>query len=154
MNIFPLFGIHSCRKVSQRQLISKNETYWFGLFSGFSFLLIIVISVALWDGGIDVDEDEVFRKIFPIFRGIGLIILYFFLLAWNVYGWTKYNVNYKLVFRFNHHYSQFSQVIRINVKNSKRIDSEKSSYILDNIFGHVALVFDFRRRSGKISRHY
>jgi len=73
--------------------------------------LIIVIIVLCWDGGIDVDENRVFKEIFPIFRGSGLIILYLLLLAWNVYGWTKFNVNYKLVFRFNHHYSQFSQVV-------------------------------------------
>jgi len=73
-------------------------------------ILCLVIIVLGWNGGIDVDEDQVFKEIFPIFRGIGLIILYLLLLAWNVYGWTKYHVNYKLVFRFNHHYSQFSQV--------------------------------------------
>lgn len=41
---------------------------------------------------------------------MALIILYTWLLAWNVYGWTSYNVNYKLIFRFNHHYSHLSQV--------------------------------------------
>ncbi len=33
------------------------------------------------------DDDSLFKDIFPIFRGIGLIILYNMLLAWNVYGW-------------------------------------------------------------------
>ena len=55
-------------------------------------------------------DDEKFKYGFPLFRGIGIIIAYIWLLAWNVYGWTKYNVNYKLVFDFNYHYSQISEV--------------------------------------------
>ena len=91
-------------------MISKNETFWFGLFSGFTALLLILI-ILLWvEEGHDVDEDKALKEIFPMFRGMGIIVAYMGLLAWNVYGWTKYNVNYKLIFRFNHHYSQLSQV--------------------------------------------
>jgi len=39
-------------------------------------------------------EDEFFRYIFPIFRGIGLLISYMGVIAMNVYVWKKYNVNY------------------------------------------------------------
>ena len=40
------------------------------------------------------------------------MIIYVWLLAWNVYVWTSYHVNYKLIFRFNHHYSQLSQILK------------------------------------------
>lgn len=72
--------------------------------------MICVIGILIWDEGIDIDTDKVFMEIFPIFRGIGLIIIYLWLLALNVYVWTAYHVNYKLIFRFNYHYSQLSEV--------------------------------------------
>jgi hypothetical protein len=103
-------GMKELRKIFQGNLISRNETFWFGLFFGFSALLIIAISLLFWDEGLDVDGNELFPKIFPIFRGVGLMIIYVWLLAWNVYVWTSYHVNYKLIFRFNYHYSQLSEV--------------------------------------------
>ena len=38
-------------------------------------------------------------------------------LAWNVYGWTKYHINYKLIFRFNYHYSKIGQVNAFMARN-------------------------------------
>lgn len=99
------------RQFTQNVLMSKNETFWFGLFTGFAVLLVILIVVLCVDGGLDIDGNQVLKEVFPIFRGIGLIILYMGFLAWNVYGWTKYHVNYRLIFRFNYHYSQIGQVI-------------------------------------------
>lgn len=103
-------GVNAIRQFTQNVLISKNETFWFGLFTGFAVILVILIVVLCVDGGLDIDGNQVLKEIFPIFRGIGLIILYIGFLAWNVYGWTKYHVNYKLIFRFNYHYSQIGQV--------------------------------------------
>lgn len=81
---------------------------------GFSALLIFVISILIWDEDLDVDGNQIFTEIFPIFRGIGLIIMFLWLLALNVYVWTSYHVNYKLIFRFNYHYSQLSEVNILN----------------------------------------
>jgi len=105
-------GMKELRKIFQGNLISRNETFWFGLFFGFSALLIIAIALLFWDEGLDIDGNELFPKIFPIFRGVGLMIIYVWLLAWNVYVWTSYHVNYKLVFRFNYHYSQLSEILK------------------------------------------
>jgi hypothetical protein len=33
-------------------------------------------------------------------------------LGWNVYGWNKYNINYRLVFKFNYHYSTEIQILK------------------------------------------
>ena len=79
------------------------------------------------------------KAIFPMFRGISIIIVYMGLLAWNVYGWTKYNVNYKLIFRFNHHYSQLTQVII----NSLKIIIKYLLQILKRaaVFATVLLIF-------------
>ena len=103
-------GVNALRQLTQGHLMSKNETFWFGHFTGFAVLLVIVIVVLCVDGGLDVDENQVLKEVFPIFRGIGLIIIYMGLLAWNVYIWTKYHVNYKLIFRFNYHFSHVGQV--------------------------------------------
>lgn len=47
-----------------------------------------------------------------MFRGIGLLILYLWLLALNVYGWCLNNINYKLIFKFNHHSSDIPEILR------------------------------------------
>ena len=39
-------------------------------------------------------------------------ILYIWLLEWNVYGWTTANINYKLIFGFNYHFSQVSEILK------------------------------------------
>jgi hypothetical protein len=57
------------------------------------------------------NDNTLFKDIFPIFRGIGLIILYNMLLAWNVYGWSKYQVNYKLIFQFGNHASDINDIL-------------------------------------------
>jgi len=58
---------------------------------------------------------------FILFRGIFLFIMYTFLYAWNVYGiyfylyglgWNKSNINYKLIFKFNRHYSKLDDILR------------------------------------------
>ena len=58
---------------------------------------------------------------FILFRGIFLFIMYSFLYAWNVYGiyfylyglgWNKSNINYKLIFKFNRHYSKLDDILR------------------------------------------
>ena len=47
--------------------------------------------------------------------------MYMWFLALNVYGiylgfmflgWNYYNINYKLIFNFNHHYSTFYEIMR------------------------------------------
>lgn len=65
-----------------------------------------------WYGDLDVDDDSLFKDVFPMFRGVGACILYVWLLAWNVFGWTKANVNYKLIFGFNYHFSQISEILK------------------------------------------
>ena len=51
-------------------------------------------------------------QVLVMFRGIFLFILYQWLLGWNVYGWNKYNVNYKLIFKFNYHYSSLVDILK------------------------------------------
>lgn len=50
--------------------------------------------------------------LFPLFRCLLLFILYLWMFAWNVQVWDKNFINYKALFRFNHHYSTPNQIIR------------------------------------------
>ena len=66
-----------------------------------------------WLGNLSLDDDKLFKEVFPIYRGMGIMIAYIWLLGWNVYGWTNNNINYKLIFRFSYHYSTISEVLKI-----------------------------------------
>jgi hypothetical protein len=65
----------------------------------------------IWIGDLSVDEDDSLRSVFPMFRGVGLLILYVWVLAWNVFVWSTFNINYKLIFEFNYHSSTFSEIL-------------------------------------------
>ena len=49
-------------------------------------------------------------KYFPMFRGLGLFIMYFWLLAVNIFIWEKTHINYKQIFRYNYHHSSVYQI--------------------------------------------
>ncbi len=76
---------------------------------GALFLLLIFDLVQL-----DFNEDKVdsMNYIFPMFRGIGLLILYLWGVAWNVYGFTKYRINHRLILEYGSHYSTHFQIMK------------------------------------------
>ena len=59
----------------------------------------------------DTDEDSMIY-IFPIFRGVGLFILYFWGCAWNIYGFNKFKVNYRFILDYGSHYSTYFQIMK------------------------------------------
>ena len=99
------------KKITQEKQISRKESYFCCFFAGVSFFLLAFIVIFAIDGQFD-DLDTFFNHIFPIFRGASFIILYIWLLAWNVHGWNKFNINYRRIFKFNHHYSTLSQILK------------------------------------------
>lgn len=45
--------------------------------------------------------------------------MYYWFLAGNVFGWNKFYVNYKKLFKFNNHYSTLPQIlIRVSLFSS------------------------------------
>ena len=106
-------GRQELLKITQNRLISKWEGYFFGLFSGCSLVLFLIILLMAYEGDLDPDkEDAYFKEIFSMYRGIGLFIGYIWLLAWNVYIYTVYHINYKRIFKFNQHYSQVHEIMK------------------------------------------
>jgi hypothetical protein len=71
--------------------------------------MFIVLQIT--KGNIDLQNKKDLTTVFPMFRGASLFILYVWLLAWNVHGWNRFNVNYRLIFKFNHHYSRTEQIL-------------------------------------------
>jgi len=97
--------------ITQEKQISHKEVYFFCFLAGFSFVLCMFILFLAIDGHFE-EQTSFFNHVFPIYRGASFIVLYIFLLAWNVYGWNRFNINYRRIFKFNHHYSTLGQILK------------------------------------------
>lgn len=105
---FDQYGL-TCVKTLKRYVdsneLSYNQFYYFGVFTGMLFVVIMIIIIISINYEIDMDDDKAFKQIFPMFRGILLIALYLWVLVINTYFWNKYHVSYKLCFKFKNHSS-------------------------------------------------
>ena len=70
-------------------------SYFLFFFLGCTIIMLIFIICMVIDGDLDPDDNETFKYIFPMFRGSAFIVLYIWFLGWNVYGWTRFHINYK-----------------------------------------------------------
>ena len=61
------------------------------------------------------------HRTFAIYRGMFIVIFLIWLLGWNACSWSSNHINYKRIFKFNHHSSQVSQVILLLPNNVKFI---------------------------------
>ncbi|KRX07878.1 hypothetical protein PPERSA_10266 [Pseudocohnilembus persalinus] len=111
-------GQRQLRMVLEEKEISQGSTFFFGFFTGFSifffFWIIILFAVGTLDPNKETIDGEpnTFKYIFPMFRGCALLILAMWLIGVNVYAWSTYHVNYKLIFKFSSHYSNLSQILK------------------------------------------
>ena len=101
-------GQNTLRKISQGKLMTHQQTFLFGFFLGFVILLLIVIFALSWLLDLNIEVLEVF----PLFKGMGFILIFYWTLALNVYFWMKFNINYKLIFQFNFHFSEISEIFK------------------------------------------
>ena len=105
-------GHKELKDITKTRIISVWESHFYFFFCGSTITLFLVILFMGLDGDIDPDDDETFKYIFPMFRGAAFIIIYIWLLGWNAYGWTRYHVNYKRIFQFNHHFSSVKEILK------------------------------------------
>jgi hypothetical protein len=89
---------------------SSNSNYFFlGLYLGLGIFIFIALGLVLVLDVLEFDSDDghinSMTYIFPIFRGIGLLILYVWGTAWNVYGFLKFKVNFRMILEYGSHYS-------------------------------------------------
>jgi len=97
--------------------LTKGKTYFFlGLFLGFVIFQIFTLVVTLSLNVIELDfkekDPQSLTYIFPMFRGIALFILYLWGVAWNVYGFARFNINYRLILKLGNHYSTYGQIMK------------------------------------------
>jgi hypothetical protein len=96
--------------------LTGTQSFYFGFFMGLTVNLLLLCWILCTNYNLDIDRDYEFKTIFPMFRGYILMCLVIWLLAVNVYAWEKANVNYKLCFQFNNHYSHLvSILIRVSI---------------------------------------
>lgn len=78
---------------------STKNYFLLGLYIGLGAVIFISLVVLLVLNFITLAYDDKridsMNYIFPMFRGVGLLILYFWGMAWNVYGFAAYKINFK-----------------------------------------------------------
>lgn len=103
--------------VLNKNKITKVKNYFLlGMFLGFVIFQIFTLVITLELDVIDLNFVDTNHQslvyVFPIFRGIALFIMYLWGVAWNVYGFTKFNINYRLILRLGNHYSTYAQIMK------------------------------------------
>ncbi|CAD8119042.1 unnamed protein product [Paramecium sonneborni] len=92
---------------------TRKEQLLIGLYLGVSFCLLLFIISRRNSLNINFYKNQFYYDLyFPMFRGIGLMILYYWSLIFCVYCWIKGNVGYRSIFNFKHHSSSINQLIK------------------------------------------
>jgi len=91
--------------------ISLKESLFFGIFLSCILLAMLLVIVMMEVNNLSINESDL-SYIFPAFRGIFMIIMYQWLLGFNIAIWNKFNINYKEILKFNNHYSKVNQIFK------------------------------------------
>ncbi|CAD8116160.1 unnamed protein product [Paramecium sonneborni] len=92
---------------------TRKEQLLIGLYLGVSFCLLLYIISRRNQLNNNFYQNQFYYDLyFPMFRGIGLMILYYWSLIFCVYCWIKGHVGYRSIFNFKHHSSSINQLIR------------------------------------------
>ncbi|CAD8051456.1 unnamed protein product [Paramecium sonneborni] len=107
----------------------KNNKAWFqfGLFTGFSFMLMSFIIFLATQKQLNILNNNIIYESFPIYRGALLFILYYWSLTIVIHLWNLSKINYKLYFNFNHHFSTINEQL-------KRVMTLTSIFLLVSLF--------------------
>ena len=111
----PKYCRQSLRRLNQNEEINLSTLFAFGFFAGFAVVLIFIIVFIKIEGYLGVDiKSNVFRVIFPCFRGPALILLFYWFMAIDVWCWNEFRINYKIYLGFNHHFSTLTEILKRN----------------------------------------
>lgn len=77
-------------------------------------IIALIILLVLNFISLPYDENKIgsMNYIFPMFRGVGLLILYLWGSAWNVYGFAAFKINFKNILEYGSHYSTHFQIMK------------------------------------------
>ncbi|CAD8045800.1 unnamed protein product [Paramecium primaurelia] len=108
---------------------NKNNKAWFqfGLFTGFSLMLMSFIIFLATQKQLNILNNTIIYESFPIYRGALLFILYYWSLTIVIHLWNISKINYKLYFCFNHHFSTINEQL-------KRVMTLTTIFLLVSLF--------------------
>ena len=92
--------------------LTEAESFYLGFFIGLLCFIFIFIIFLAYNYDIDMDRDPDFKSIFPMFRGFFIVCLYWWILGFNVYFWNKSNISYKVIFKFDNHFSTVIEICK------------------------------------------
>ena len=92
--------------------LTETESFYLGFFIGLLCFIFIFIIFLAYNYDIDMDRDPDFKSIFPMFRGFFIVCLYWWILGFNVYFWNKSNISYKVIFKFDNHFSTVIEICK------------------------------------------
>ncbi len=92
--------------------LTESESFYLGFFIGLLCFIFIFIIFLAYNYDIDMDRDPDFKSIFPMFRGFFIVCLYWWILGFNVYFWNKSNISYKVIFKFDNHFSTVIEICK------------------------------------------
>ena len=92
--------------------LTETESFYLGFFIGLLCFIFIFIIFLAYNYDIDMDRDPDFKSIFPMFRGFFIVCLYWWILGFNVYFWNKANISYKVIFKFDNHFSTVIEICK------------------------------------------
>jgi len=114
-HFFEKYAFNTLKKLkdyANKVYFTQIQSFNFGFFMGILTILLFLCLLIGWHFRIDMDDDAEFKTIFPMFRGYAIICIYLWLLGLNVYAWNNFNINYKLCFQFNNHYSDITAIFK------------------------------------------
>lgn len=90
------------------------EYFSFGLWVGTSLVVLATLIFIIVYQDLSVENDSVFARDFPVWRGSAIFILYIWVLGFNVYCYETYKISHRLIFKYNDHlYSSHRYLFRL-----------------------------------------
>ena len=84
---------------------TESESFYLGFFIGLLLFQLGIICTIAWYYDIDMDKDEEFKSVFPMFRGFFIVCFYWWIHGLNILIWTKADISYKVIFQIDNSYS-------------------------------------------------
>jgi hypothetical protein len=84
----------------------EKEYFYMGMGVGASIVVLGVMWFIMEYQGFSIENNSVFARDFPTWRGVAIYILYIWVLGFDLYCFETYKISHRLTFHFNdHHYS-------------------------------------------------
>ncbi len=102
--------------ITSKKVVSAKNYFLLGLYIGLGVIIFLSLILLVILDFVEFEKDDAqigsMTYIFPMFRGVGLLILYLWGMAWNVYGFMKYKINFKLILEYGAHFSNPFQIMK------------------------------------------